>query len=159
MAYTNRLWISRRRLLIGGTALGGSTLGRRLPAALAAPAVITSDRERPLIPYGVMSGDPTDGRAIIWSKTDRPARMLVEYSTPNFKSVRQQNVRVCAHAAGNPAGATGRSPSLAAKAISRRRPPARYAGCIRSGDRRVDVRDFDKRLHAARAACARLSRC
>lgn len=81
MAYTNRLWISRRRLLIGGTALGGTTLGRRLPAALAAPAVITSDRERPLIPYGVMSGDPTDGRAIIWSKTDRPARMLVEYST------------------------------------------------------------------------------
>src|SRR5215471_893388 len=81
MAYTNRLWISRLRLLIGGTTLGGTTLGRRLPAALAAPAVITSDRERPLIPYGVMSGDPTDGRAIIWSKTDRPARMLVEYAT------------------------------------------------------------------------------
>jgi alkaline phosphatase D len=28
-----------------------------------------------------MSGDTSGGRAIIWSKTDRPARMLVEYAT------------------------------------------------------------------------------
>jgi alkaline phosphatase D len=28
-----------------------------------------------------MGGDPTGSRAIIWSKTDRPARMLLEFAT------------------------------------------------------------------------------
>ncbi len=78
---TQRLHISRRRLLIGSAAFGGTALAGRLPTGLAAPALITSDRERPQIPCGVMSGDPTGGRAIIWSKTDRPARMLVEFAT------------------------------------------------------------------------------
>src|SRR6516162_8006210 len=78
---TKPLHMSRRRLLIGGTAIGATVLGGRLRGGLAAPGVATSDRERPQIPCGVMSGDPTAGRAIIWSKTDRPARMLVEYST------------------------------------------------------------------------------
>jgi alkaline phosphatase D len=73
--------ISRRRLLIGGAAFGGTALGAKVPSGLAAPGVITSDGERPQIPYGVMSGDPTGGRAIIWSKTDRPARMLLEFAT------------------------------------------------------------------------------
>ena len=77
----NRLGISRRRLLTGASALGGTVLGGRLRTGLAAPGVVVSDRERPQIPCGVMSGDPTGGRAIIWSKTDRPARMLVEYAT------------------------------------------------------------------------------
>jgi len=73
--------INRRRLLVGGAALGGTALCGGSRVGLAAPAVLISDSERPQIPYGVMSGDPTDGRAIIWSKTDRPARMLVEYAT------------------------------------------------------------------------------
>jgi alkaline phosphatase D len=78
---TNYNHISRRRLLTGGAVFGGALLGGKLPGGLAAPGVIASDQERPQIPYGVMSGDPTGGRAIIWSKTDRPARMLVEYAT------------------------------------------------------------------------------
>jgi alkaline phosphatase D len=78
---SRRLQISRRRLLIGSAAFGGTALGTGVPSGLAAPGVITSDRERPQIPYGVMSGDPTGGRAIIWSKTDRPARMLLEFAT------------------------------------------------------------------------------
>ena len=78
---TYRLRVSRRRLLVGGAALGGAVLGSRVPSGLAAPGVVTSDRTRPQIPCGVMSGDPTGGRAIIWSKTDRPARILVEYAT------------------------------------------------------------------------------
>jgi alkaline phosphatase D len=76
-----RLRVSRRRLLLGGAAFGGTVLGGRVPSGLAAPGVVTSDGTRPQIPYGVMSGDPTGARAIIWSKTDRPARMLVEYAT------------------------------------------------------------------------------
>ena len=44
-------------------------------------AVITSDSARPGIPFGVQSGDVASNRAIIWSRSDRPARMIVEYST------------------------------------------------------------------------------
>ncbi len=76
-----RLPVTRRRLLIGGAAFGGTVLGGRVPSGPAAPGVVTSDGTRPQVPCGVMSGDPTGGRAIIWSKTDRPARMLVEYAT------------------------------------------------------------------------------
>jgi alkaline phosphatase D len=36
---------------------------------------------RPAIPYGVQSGDVTSDRAIVWSRTDRPAPLLVEWST------------------------------------------------------------------------------
>jgi alkaline phosphatase D len=33
------------------------------------------------MPQGVAAGDVTSNRAVIWSRTDRPARMVVEYST------------------------------------------------------------------------------
>jgi alkaline phosphatase D len=33
------------------------------------------------MPQGIASGDVTSGRAVVWSRTDRPARMIVEYST------------------------------------------------------------------------------
>lgn len=46
-----------------------------------APALITAESSRPAVPCGVAAGDVTDGRAIVWSRTDRPARMIVEYST------------------------------------------------------------------------------
>ena len=42
---------------------------------------------RPAIPYGVASGDVTSHAAIIWSRTDRPSRMIVEYATTDsFKN-------------------------------------------------------------------------
>jgi len=47
----------------------------------AAPPFILRDEARPAIPCGVASGDVTNGRAIVWSRTDRPARLIVEYST------------------------------------------------------------------------------
>src|SRR5688572_630952 len=53
-----------------------------------APAIVKSDAARPAMPQGVTAGDVTDGRAVVWSRTDRPARMLVEYSTSDrFESV------------------------------------------------------------------------
>jgi alkaline phosphatase D len=45
------------------------------------PAFIRQAGARPDIPYGTASGDVTRDRAIVWSRTDRPARMLVEWST------------------------------------------------------------------------------
>lgn len=42
------------------------------------PAII---QNRPQIPFGVQAGDIKPGRAIVWSRSDRPARMVVEYTT------------------------------------------------------------------------------
>jgi alkaline phosphatase D len=44
------------------------------------PAIITLDKARPSVPFGVQTGDVLTDRAIIWSRTDRPAHMLVEFS-------------------------------------------------------------------------------
>ena len=46
-----------------------------------APGFVTSDGARPAIASGASAGDVTAGRATVWSRTDRPARMVVEYAT------------------------------------------------------------------------------
>jgi len=49
------------------------------------PAIVTSDRARPVIDAGVAAGPLGRSEAIIWSHVDRPSRMVVEYSTtPSF---------------------------------------------------------------------------
>jgi len=75
-----------RRGFLKSSALGVSGLAaesfRRRPVwAQGAPAVVTPDRMRPGMPYGVQSGDVTGERAIVWSRTDRPARFMVEWAT------------------------------------------------------------------------------
>src|SRR5438874_6500767 len=68
-----RARLSRREftaVLVGGAA---SLFGQK---ALAAP-----ESGRPSMPCGVASGDVSADGAVVWSKTDRPARMVVEYST------------------------------------------------------------------------------
>lgn len=67
---------SRRRLFLKTTLASGAALA--LPALGQAPGVITSDRARPQIASGVQIGDVTGDRALIWSRADRPARLLVE---------------------------------------------------------------------------------
>jgi alkaline phosphatase D len=80
--------LSRRSFLAGGTA--GGLLAPRALAQPAAPAIITAESARPLLPCGVMSGDVTAHRAMIWAKTDRPARLLVEWSSDDtFKHVQR----------------------------------------------------------------------
>lgn len=61
------------------SAIGAAAAPRRLFAQ--APAIVTSEKMRPQMPFGIASGDVAEGRAVIWSRSDRPARMLVEYST------------------------------------------------------------------------------
>ena len=85
-----------RRHVLWAAALGagGLALGRtgRSPvwAQGPAPAVITRDARRPQTPSGVMTGDVTADRAVVWSRTDRPARLLVEYATTEaFQQVRR----------------------------------------------------------------------
>lgn len=70
-----KLGLPRRTFLIGcATALLPRT------ALAQAPAVIPSERMRPAVAQGVMSGDLLGDRAMIWSRTDRPARLWVEYA-------------------------------------------------------------------------------
>ncbi|WCM52127.1 alkaline phosphatase D family protein [Pseudomonas sp. WJP1] len=68
----------RRRVM---QALGAGLL---LPGL--APAVIASVKDRPQLTDGVQSGDLLGDKAIVWSRCDRPARMVVEWDTRSLFS-------------------------------------------------------------------------
>ncbi|MEQ8493142.1 MAG: alkaline phosphatase D family protein [Gammaproteobacteria bacterium] len=70
----------RRRILATLAATGAGGLSAILAAARA-PAVLAAPTARPAMPSGIMSGDVDGDRAVIWSRTDRPARLWVEYTT------------------------------------------------------------------------------
>jgi alkaline phosphatase D len=79
---------SRRRFLVqSGLAAGGSALsGSLLLSACStpsgsAPMIGASDAERPKMPSGIQFGDVTGDRAIVWGRSDRLSRMIVEYDT------------------------------------------------------------------------------
>jgi alkaline phosphatase D len=55
--------------------LGGSV------AALVAPAIIRAAQGRPILAQGVACGAAGPARAVVWSRSDRPARLFVEYAT------------------------------------------------------------------------------
>src|SRR6187401_3846374 len=59
---------------LGGRSSPGGRFGQ-------APGIITAPSARPAIPSGVTAGDVGGGRAVIWSRTDRTARMFVEFAT------------------------------------------------------------------------------
>jgi alkaline phosphatase D len=70
--------------LSGGIAVAaglksGTAAARNSSSSYWSPAIFQTNR--PTVPQGVAAGDVTSDRAIIWSRTDRPARMFVEYST------------------------------------------------------------------------------
>jgi alkaline phosphatase D len=81
-------FLSRRRFLAGAGALAGTSV---LPGPLSAlahagairgvPMIGASEAERPQLPSGIQFGDVTNGRAIVWARSDRAARMIVEYDT------------------------------------------------------------------------------
>src|SRR5215471_8285596 len=85
--------LPRRALLRAALVSSGLALTGRLSLALAqsqVPAVVTRDGARPQLPYGVMSGDVTADRAIVWSRADRPSRLIVEYdSDERLKNARR----------------------------------------------------------------------
>jgi alkaline phosphatase D len=70
--------LTRRRFI--GTAGGVLTAGARTIFGQA-PAIIGSESARPSTAFGATAGDVDIDRAIIWSRTDRPSRLVVEYST------------------------------------------------------------------------------
>ncbi len=74
------LLLPRRHIVLGACAgsLGGLS---SILAHAQAPAAVTSDRARPGFPSGVQSGDVSSDRAIVWARSDRPARLWVEWAT------------------------------------------------------------------------------
>jgi alkaline phosphatase D len=70
--------MDRRHLLL--SAAGASLLPGVLHAQ-AAPAAITRDGARPLLPSGLQSGDVLAHRAMVWARSSRDARMWIEWST------------------------------------------------------------------------------
>ena len=80
-ACLTRRALLHRSALAGGGLIAATSLAGRLAAQQSAPAVITSERMRPGLPYGVQTGDLAGDRAILWARADRPARMMVEWAT------------------------------------------------------------------------------
>src|SRR5262245_32682942 len=66
--------ITRRRFL---TTLASATTVT-LSSTIKAPALVWS---RPLVTHGVQSGDVSTDSGMVWARTDRPARMLIEAAT------------------------------------------------------------------------------
>ena len=77
---SRRALLRRSALASGGLVAAGSVVGRAL-ARPHAPAVTTSERMRPQLPYGVQAGDLSGNQAIVWARADRSARMMVEWAT------------------------------------------------------------------------------
>lgn len=78
---SRRQFIQSSGLLIGAAAVPAAALR----AAQAAPAIVTAEGVRPQLAQGIQIGDVRAGRALIWSRADRPARMWVEYDfDPSF---------------------------------------------------------------------------
>lgn len=72
--------LSRRRFLTAaGTLAGASALNTSLPAMAHAariagfPMIGPSDAERPQMPSGIQFGDVSEGRAIVWARSNGPA--------------------------------------------------------------------------------------
>ena len=73
-----------RRIFLAQGALAGGAVAMptsRIWAQAAAPATITRDGVRPQMPYGIQSGDPKADGAVIWTRSDRPARLWLDWST------------------------------------------------------------------------------
>ena len=68
--------LGRRRFLraaVGSAAMAGG--------ALAAPAIVLAEGARPAFTHGLQSGDVAPDGAVVWARTDRPARLLLEVAT------------------------------------------------------------------------------
>jgi len=88
------LKLNRRRFLLNSAVTAGGIITTNLLSKSSvfgqAPAIITSEQMRPTVPYGVATGDITSNNVVIWSKSDRASRMIVEYSTsPSFNNVQR----------------------------------------------------------------------
>ena len=72
----DRAFLNRRDVLRTGVAASASLAA----GGLLTPA-ISRAADRPAISHGLQSGDVTGSSGMVWARADRPARMMVEWST------------------------------------------------------------------------------
>ncbi len=72
----NRAPLTRRRLLT--TAASSAAIS--ILGGIAKP-YLSRAADRPLITHGIQSGDVSTDSGVVWARTDRPARMLLEAAT------------------------------------------------------------------------------
>lgn len=77
---TESIRSSRRRFLQTGVATAAGALLPAWTRPNLAPALIAAENERPQALQGLHFADPGNGSMVVWSRSDRPARMLVEWS-------------------------------------------------------------------------------
>jgi len=75
--------LSRRAFLARSSHTAAAIAAAGIAPGLASRAFAnpTSPNDLPGIPNGVQSGEVTGTSGIVWSRTDRPSRMLLEYAT------------------------------------------------------------------------------
>jgi alkaline phosphatase D len=88
--------MKRRQFILTAALAGGGLIPRTL-----LPKSPVSESTRPKIAFGVQTGDVTYDRAIVWSRCDRPARMIVEYATTQSFKDSQRITGPAALAAGD----------------------------------------------------------
>ena len=71
---------TRRRFLQTSVATAAGVVLPRWTIAKGAPAILAAQDERPQALQGLQLGDPGGGSVVVWSRSDRPARMIVEWS-------------------------------------------------------------------------------
>ncbi|MEA5571098.1 alkaline phosphatase D family protein [Calothrix sp. UHCC 0171] len=86
--------LSRRQFLLTSATVGGAIITNNLfskSTFAQAPGIVTSEKIRPQIPYGVASGDINGDSAVIWSRSNKLSRMIVEYSMDeSFRNLRRR---------------------------------------------------------------------
>jgi alkaline phosphatase D len=79
---------SSRRQFLGQSAALGAVLGSTHFSNRASAAILTAESERPRVSHGLQIGDVSIDHAMIWSRADRPSRLVVDWSTrANFRNV------------------------------------------------------------------------
>jgi alkaline phosphatase D len=73
--------LSRRQLLAASGVAGASLAVPGLSAATASAAPNLVRRDRAALPSGIASADVTPSSAVVWSRTDRPGRLVVQLTS------------------------------------------------------------------------------
>ncbi|KNY24257.1 alkaline phosphatase D family protein [Methylobacterium sp. ARG-1] len=77
------MYSSRRQILLSG---GASLVG--MATGLARPG-LSRAADRPLLSHGLQSGDVGADSAVVWARSDRPARAIIEWATTeSFSEIR-----------------------------------------------------------------------
>ncbi len=77
------MYTSRRQILLSG---GASLVG--LASGLGRPG-LSRAADRPVLTHGLQSGDVGTDSAVVWARSDRPARAIVEWATTeSFSDIR-----------------------------------------------------------------------